>query len=111
MFVPPGSNVRMTPGLHIGIHTNRRRRWLVSPSGRPLRFLNQNVEFRLRLSVEKKYSRAFASPAPSIIQRFANFIPVLADSRENDAISSHADALQVVQLTTGHDVKTASLLR
>ena len=37
-------------------------------------------------------------------------MPVLPDSRENDAISAHADALQVVEFPAGYNVKTASHL-
>src|SRR6266852_4060179 len=46
----------------------------------------------------------------SIIQRFTNFVPVLPDSGENDALAAHADALQVVELPAGYNVKTASQL-
>src|SRR5229473_6433235 len=46
----------------------------------------------------------------SIIQRFTNFVPVLADSGENDALAAHADALQVVEFPAGYDVKTAAPL-
>ncbi len=49
-------------------------------------------------------------PTRSIVQRLANLIPILAHSRKNNAITAHADSLQVVQFPSGHNVKTASHL-
>ena len=108
VFVTPGCNVRMAAGLHIGIHPNRRRRRPASPSGQSRRLLYQNVEFRFGFSVEKQNSRVSSSAASLIVQSFTNFVSVLADSGENDALAAHADALQVVELPARYNVKTAS---
>ena len=37
-------------------------------------------------------------------------MPVLANAGENNAITAHADALQVMEFSTGYNVETAALL-
>src|ERR1700694_1052658 len=75
------------------------------------RLLLQYVELRFGFGVEKQNARASASPPRSIIQRFTNFVPVLADSGENDSITAHSDPLQVVELSARYNVKAAPHLR
>ena len=104
----PGCNVRMAAGLHIGIHPHCRRRRPASPYRQSRRLLHQDVEFRFGFGVEKQNSRVCAWPTSSIVQRFTNLVPVLADSGENDALAAHADALQVVEFPARYNVKTAS---
>ena len=108
VFMTPGCNVRMAAGLHIGIHANRRRRRPASPYGQSRRLLHQDIEFRLGFGIEKQNSRVPASPTSSIVQRFTNLVPILADAGENDALPAHADALQVAEFPARYNVKTAS---
>src|ERR1700674_2718660 len=108
VFVTPGCNVRVAAGLHIGIHSNRRRRRPASSPGQSRSLLHQDVELRFGFGVEKQNSRASASPASSIVQCFANLVAVLANSGENDALAAHADALQVVEFPARYNVKTAA---
>src|SRR5260370_23054483 len=98
----------MSAGLHIGIPPNCRRRWPASPSGQSRRLFHQDVELRFGFGIEKQNSRASASPMRSIAKCFSNFVPVLADAGENDALPAHADALQVVEFAARYNVKTAS---
>src|SRR5713226_2320062 len=94
VFVTPCCNVWMPAGLDIRIHPDRGRRWLASLSRQPSCLFHQNIEFRFGFGVEKQYSLAYAARTGSIVQRFTNFVPILADSGENNAIAAHADALQ-----------------
>ena len=111
VFMTPGSNMRVPACFDVRIHPNRRCRWPASSCGHSRRLLHQNVQLGLGFGVEKQDSRASAPPPDAIIQRFANFMAVLADSRENDALAAHADPLQVLKLPARYNVKTATELR
>src|SRR6266436_6520853 len=98
----------MAASLHVGIHANRHCRRTASASSKPRRLFHQNVELRFGFGVEEQNARTPASPADSIVQGFANFMPVLADSGKNDALATHPDAMQVMEFSAGHNVKTAA---
>ena len=109
--MPPGCNVRVAAGLHIGIHPDCDRRCSASFFDQPGRLFHQNFEFCLRFGVEQQDSRPSASLAGSIIQRLANFIPLFPHTGKNDAVASYSDSLQVMKFSRGNNVESAAELR
>jgi hypothetical protein len=110
MFVPSGGDVRMPAGLDVRIHPNRRRRPLSPALNQARRFFHENLELRLRFSIEQQDACAPSSPGHPIIERFPDFITILANTGKNDAVPAHSDALQVFEFPARDNVKTTAQL-
>src|SRR5262249_59040435 len=108
VLVKASCNMRMPARVDIRIHANSDARGSAALPHLSRSFVDENVEFRLGFHVEQQDPLA---PRRSISQGLANLVAILADTGEDDAITAHTDALQVMQLPARNNVKAATQLR
>src|ERR1700674_4685666 len=107
MFVAPRGNVRVAPGLYVRIHADSHGRRGATSLDLTRRFFHEHFKFGLGFDIKEQDSSASTATCNSIVQGFANLVPLFAHTGEYYSVASHADALQVIEFSAGNNVKAA----
>ena len=106
----------MSTRRHIWIDANRHIWNFSATSCMPIRFFEQNFQFRFGFNIEKENppaatGRTSAAQRGRILQRIANLVPRLAHAGKHNPVPAHSQMPQMFQLAARNNVKPAPQFR